>query len=894
MTIRNLDCIFKPKRVAIIGASDRPASVGYTLLRNMIGAGFQGVVYPVNPKRESVQGIQAYPDVSSLPQPPDLAIVATPAATVPAVARECGEAGVHGLIVISAGFREAGEDGRALEDELLTTVRSYPGMRVVGPNCLGIIVPYLNLNASFAGAMPQPGHIAFISQSGALCTSVLDWAMQENIGFSNFVSIGNMADVGFADLIDYFGEDPRTRAIILYIESLTGARPFMSAARAFSRSKPIVAYKSGRFAESAKAAASHTGALAGEDAVFDAAFERAGIVRVTEIDDIFDCAELLARQRPVRGPNLAIITNAGGPGVMATDALLALGGSLAELSDDTIQALDDGLPSFWSKGNPVDVLGDATPDRFAEACEIVQKDRNVDASLVILTPQAMTDPTATATALGAVAADTRKPVLAAWMGGHMVEGGIQVLNHAGIPTYKTPESAVRAFLHLYSYAHNLDVLHETPRDIPVSFALDRSKLRDLFDIILLEGHATLSETMSKALLEAYEIPVTKPYSARSSDEAVEAADRLGYPVVLKVLSPQITHKTDVGGVRLNLADADAVRTAYDEIVEGARAMRPEADVQGVTVQRMLDLRNGFEMILGAKTDPTFGAVLMVGLGGTSAEVFRDRALGLPPLNERLARRMLESLRSWPLLQGYRGQPPVDLDLLIETLMRFSYLIADYPEITEIDINPLLVTPTEIVALDARVIIDRALVGASTRRYSHLAIAPYPEELVRPSTLEDGTPVVLRPIRPEDEPMWHDMLAAASEQSLFFRFRHVFKGTTHEMATRYCFIDYDREMAIVAEVDVDGERTLAGVGRMVSDPDQETVEYAVFVSDPWQGKGLGSQLTDYCLEIARDSGIQRVVAETTMDNQGMLSIFKKRGFESRIDPDDNVVLVSKDL
>jgi len=894
MSIRNLDCIFKPSRVAIVGASDRPTSVGYTLLRNMISAGFQGVVYPVNPARESVQGIQAYPDVASLPKPPDLAIVATPAATVPDIARQCGETGVNGLIVISAGFRESGEAGMTLEQQLTDQVAQFPDMRMIGPNCLGVIVPGIKLNASFAGAMPKDGHIAFISQSGALCASILDWALQENIGFSNFVSIGNMADVGFGELIDYFGEDPRTRSIILYIESLTDARGFMSAARAFSRTKPIVAYKSGRFAESAAAAASHTGALAGEDAVFDAAFERAGIERVFEIDDVFDCAELLARQRPVRGRRLAIVTNAGGPGVMATDSLLSLGGELATLGDETIANLDDHLPPFWSHGNPVDVLGDATPERFADACDIVQKDRGVDSTLVILTPQAMTDATATAVALGASTARDRKPVLAAWMGGQMVAGGIQVLNQVGIPTYATPESGVRAFLHLYSYAHNLEVLHETPRDIPVAFALDRGKLRDLFDIILMEGHDVLSETMSKALLEAYGIPITKPYSARSADEAVAAAQRIGYPVVLKVMSPEITHKTDVGGVKLNLDDSDEVRDAYHEIIDSAKSARPDADVQGVTVQKMYDVLHGFEIILGAKKDPTFGSVIMVGMGGTAAEVFRDRKLGLPPLNERLARRMLESLQSWPLLTGYRGQPPADLDKLIEIIMRFSYLIADYPEIQEIDLNPLLATPDEVVALDARVIIDRGLVGSTARPYSHLVIAPYPEQLVRPSKLRDGTPVTLRPIRPEDEPMWHAMLADASEQSLLFRFRHVFKGTTHEMATRYCYIDYDREMAIVAEIEDEGERKLAGVGRMVADPDLVTVEYAVFVSDPWQGKGLGTQLTDYCIEIARNAGVQQFLAETTKDNLGMLAIFHSRGFETKMAFEDDTVLVSKEL
>lgn len=894
MSIRNLDKIFKPQRVAVVGASERSSSVGYTLLKNLVGSGFPGVIYPINPKREAVQGVPAYPDVASVPRTPDLAIIATPAETVPGVIRECGEAGILGIIVISAGFRETGEDGRALEERVREEAARYPGMRIVGPNCLGVIVPSLKLNASFAGAMPDEGSVAFISQSGALCTSILDWAMQEHIGFSHFVSVGNMLDVSFADLIDYFGEDPHTRSIILYVESLAKAREFMSAARGFARNKPIVAYKAGRFAESAQAAASHTGALAGEDAVFDAAFRRAGIVRVFEIDDIFDSAELLARRKQTLGPRLAIVTNAGGPGVMATDTLLARDGQLAKLTDETIERLNEALPPFWSRGNPVDVLGDAPPERFSDACRIVLSDPGVDAALVVLTPQAMTDPTATARAVAEIATDARKPILAAWMGGVSVSEGVNLLNRSGVPTYVTPEQAVRAFMHLVDYSRNLDVLFETPRDIPVAFTLDRARLRNLFDIILMEGHETLSETLSKALLEAYEIPITKPYAARSGDEAAEVSDRLGYPVVLKVLSPQITHKTDVGGVRLDLQDEDAVRTAFDEIVEGAREARPEADVQGVTVQPMVRDRNGFEMILGAKKDPTFGAVLMVGMGGVAAEVFRDRALGLPPLNERLARRMLESLKSWPILQGYRGREGANIDRLIEILMRFSYLIADYPEIKEIDVNPLLVTPDDVLALDARVIIDRSLVGRSVKAHSHLAISPYPEHYVRESRLKDGTPVILRPIKPEDEPLWHEMLTSASAESLRFRFRYVLKDIPHEMATRYCVIDYDREMGIVAEIDDEGERRLIGVGRMVGDPDVETAEYAMFVSDRWQGRGLGTQLTDFLIEIARDWGVKRLVAETTRDNAAMLAVFRKRGFEMQSDRDEDVVLVTKQL
>ncbi|MGC9529599.1 MAG: GNAT family N-acetyltransferase [Candidatus Bipolaricaulaceae bacterium] len=894
MSIRNLDCIFKPERVAVAGASENPTSVGYTVLRNLIGSGFRGVVYPVNPKRESVQGIQAYPDVASLPKTPHLAVICTPAQTVPEIVDQCGQAGIMGVVVISAGFKEAGEEGKALEERLREIAGRYDGMRIVGPNCLGIIVPGRKLNASFAAATPKRGQVAFISQSGALCTSVLDWAIAEDIGFSYFVSIGNMLDVDFGDLIDYFGQDASTQSIILYVESITQAREFMSASRAFAREKPIVAYKAGRFAESAKAASSHTGAMAGEDAVYDAAFQRAGLVRVFEIGDIFDSAELVARVRPPVGDRLAIVTNAGGPGVMATDALIARGGTLARLAADTVGQLDEALPPFWSRGNPVDVLGDAPPERYRQALAAVLADPGVDAALVILTPQAMTDPTGTAEAVAELANEARKPILAAWMGGAVVQEGIQILNQEGVPTYTTPEQAVGAFMHLVHYGRNLEILYETPREVPVRFTVDRESIRRKFGRVLAEEGPVLTEERSKELLSAYGIAVTTPLPAASADEAVARAEDVGYPVVLKVLSPQITHKTDVGGVALDLHNAGEVREAFDRILSAARQHRPDAELAGVTVQKMLTPAHGFEMILGAKKDPTFGAVIMAGMGGIAAEVFQDRALGLPPLNERLARRMLESLRSWKLVQGYRGRPGANLDKLVEALMRFSYLIADFPEIKELDINPLLATPDEVVALDARVIVDEEAVRQPARPYAHLVIRPYPEGYEREVKLADGTNMLLRPIRPEDEPLWHDMLSSASRESIRFRFRYIFKETTHEMAIRYCFIDYDRELAIVAIVDEGGERKMAGVGRMVADPDVETAEYAVFVADPWQNRGLGGMLTDYCLEIAAGWGIRNMTAETTPDNARMIAIFRDRGFAVERRPDEGVVLATKEL
>ncbi len=893
MSIRNLDKIFNPQRVAVVGASSNPGTVGYSVLRNMINAGFTGVVYPVNPKRESVQGIQSYPSVEALPRTPDLAVLCTPAPTVPGLVRECGRAGIRGLVVLTAGFREAGEAGRALEAQVRSAASEFDGMRIIGPNCLGIIVPRIGLNATFAAGHPPDGNVAFISQSGALCTSILDWAVEEGIGFSHFVSVGNMLDVDFGDLIDFFGEDDKTRSILLYIESVSEARKFMSASRAFARSKPLIVYKAGRFAESAKAASSHTGAMAGEDAVYDAAFRRAGMVRVYEIGALFDAAELLAKIRPPGGPRLAILTNAGGPGVMATDALIARRGTLAPLSPETTAKLNGLLPPFWSHGNPVDVLGDAPPERYAAALEILLSDPNVDAVLAVLAPQAVTDPTTTAQEVAAIAKKSPKPVLASWMGGKLMREGIAVFNRAGVPTYATPDQAVEAFMHLVDYARNLELLYETPREVPVRFPLDQATVRKTLRPILEKG-GILSEADSKAVLAAYGIPVVRPLPARSAEEAVARAEGAGYPVVLKVLSPDITHKTDVGGVALGLHSAEEVRAAYQRMVETVGKRAPRARIEGVTVQRMVDTSRGFELLLGAKKDPTFGTVLMVGLGGIAAEVYKDTALELPPLNERLARRKLESLRSWPLLQGYRGRPGANVDLLVETLIRVSYLVADYPEIKELDINPLLASPDEVVAVDARIVVDEEALRNPPRPYAHLAIRPYPEGYTRKAALKSGTPVTLRPIRPEDEPLWHEMIAVSSRESIRFRFRYLFKETTHQMAIPFCFIDYDREMAIVAELEEGGRKRIAGVGRLVVGPDPTTAEYAVFVADPWQNQGLGGLLTDYCLEIARGWGVEVVTAETTPDNVRMLAIFQKRGFRIEHRPGDGVVLATLPL
>ena len=877
MSIWNLDRIFQPRRIAVVGASDDRSKVGYTVLRNLITGGFNGVVYPVNSQREAVSGILAYPRVSALPRVPDLVVICTPAATVPGLVRECGELGVGGLIVLSAGFREAGQAGKELEQQVQAERRKFPHLRLIGPNCLGVIAPHSGVNASFAADMPPAGSIALISQSGALCTSLLDWAMQQKVGFSHFVSIGNMLDVSFGDLIDYFGEDPHTRSIILYVESISDARGFVSAARAFSRNKPIVAYKAGRFAESAHAAASHTGAMAGEDAVCDAVFRRAGIERVFQMGELFDCAELLAAQRLPRGPRLAIVTNAGGPGVMATDALMERRGELARLEDSSLARLNAVLPPWWSHGNPIDVLGDAPPERFAQAVEIAQADPAVDAVLVMLTPQSMTDSTRTAELVAETANRGTKPVLASWIGGLRVDEGARRLQGAGIPCYATPEGAVEAFLHLVSFARNREILHELPRDLPIEFPAGGPSLAEITRQLSVTSEQTLTEDDSKRLLAAYGIPTTEAHPARTVDEAVSLAEQAGYPVVLKIWSPDISHKTDVDGVRLGLRNADGVRAAYTELLTGVHQKRPSAQLWGVTVQPMADLSRGLEIIVGLKTDPTFGAVLMVGGGGVTAELDRDRALELPPLNERLARRMLESLRLWKQLNGFRGRPPLDVDALIEVLIRLSRMVARHPEIHEFDINPLLVMPRGVLALDARVVVRPPVSAAASLPYSHLAIRPYPEEFVREVSLDNGQKILLRPIRPEDEPLWIAMRDACSPETLRARFRHLSKRPTHESAARFCVLDYDRELAIVAEVVVNGTRQWAGVAQLFADANHEAAEYAVLVADAWQGQGLGQKITEFCVAIAAQWGVHQIVGETSADNSRMQAIFAQFGF-----------------
>ncbi|WP_182866463.1 bifunctional acetate--CoA ligase family protein/GNAT family N-acetyltransferase [Rhodopirellula sp. JC639] len=894
MPIRNLDTIFAPKSIVVVGASERRGSAGRIVLENLLSGGFVGPVYRVNPRSSSIDSVPCYARISDLPEGVDLALICAPAETVPELVTECGQAGIRGLVILSSGFHEASEAGQVLEQAVGQAAARFDGLRIVGPNSLGILAPHRSLNASFVSQSPPKGNIALISQSAALCTAVLDWAIDENVGFSHCVSVGNMLDVGIADLIDYFATDRWTRSIILYVGSITEPRRFMSAARAFTRTKPIIAYKAGRFAESAQAATTHTGTMAGVDSVYEAAMKRAGVFRVYSVEQLFDCAKLLAQTKTPAGPRLAIVTNAGGPGVMATDELLQHQGTLAQLSADTMETIDTRLPSSRSHGNPVNLLRDAPPERFEFAVQQVLADSGVDGVLVVLAPHAMTDPTETAEAVVRTAERSVKPVLAAWMGGGKVHAGKELLKLAGIPTYSSPEKGVRAFMNLVAYGRNRETLYETPSEVPIEFPLGRAKRQSVFESFLREGQDVLSETASKAFLQTHDIPVIQTHVAHTVEFATECAERLGYPVALKVHSPDITHKSAVGGVALNLANRDDLVRAYDRILTHVKQQRPGVRIEGVTVQRMLVEPNSRELIVGAKRDPVFGTVLLVGAGGTTTEQFRDLALELPPLNERLARRMVQSLRSWPLLQGGPGRPGMNLNRLVEVLMRLSYLVADYPEIAELDVNPLLVTNRDVIALDARIVIDRDAVVHPVRPYSHLAIRPYPDEYIKHLVLKDRTPITLRPIKPEDEPMWHSLLASCSAETLRMRFRYMFKATTHEMATRFCFIDYDREIAIVAEAEIDGGRKLLGVCRLAADADHSIAEFAILVGDSWQGLGIGSVLMDYCLGICKHWGVQFVVAEMAPQNMRMIHMFANRGFEIDRSGGQDVVVARKVL
>lgn len=891
---RPLDEIFLAKTVAVVGASERQGSVGRNVFWNLLSTPFGGTVYPVNSQRPSVLGIRAYKNVASVPEPVELAVITTPAGTVPGIIEECVAAGIPAAIVISAGFKEHGEEGKALERKIAETIAGGK-MRIIGPNCLGVMNPLTGFNATFARTIARPGNVAFLSQSGALCTAVLDWSLRENVGFSAFVSTGSMLDINWGDLIYYFGDDPRTQSIILYMESVGDARSFLSAAREVSLRKPVLVIKAGRTAAAAKAAASHTGSLTGSDEVLDAAFRRVGVLRVNSIADIFYMSEVLAKQPRPLGPRMCIVTNAGGPGVLATDALIQGGGELAELSEETMKAFDELLPPHWSHNNPVDILGDAEPARYAKSLEIAARDPHIDGMMVILTPQGMTNPTRIAEELKPYANSLGKPVIASWMGGNEVATGEEILNEIGIPTFPYPDTAARAFNYLWRYSYNLRGLYETPSLHEGGTEPDRAAVQEILQRVRSRGRTTLTELESKKVLAAYGIPTVPTEIAENEREAVRIADEMGYPVVLKLHSETITHKTDVGGVQLNLRDAEAVRDAFSKIKYSVQERAGAGHFLGVTVQPMVKM-DGYEIILGSSIDSQFGPVLLFGTGGQLVEVFKDRALGLPPLNSTLARRMMEQTRIHKALKGVRGRKSVDMQALEQLLVRFSELVVEQPWIKEIDINPLLASPERLLALDARVIVHDAKVDETALPQS--AIRPYPTQYVWQFATRNGTPVTLRPIRPEDEPMivkFHERLSERSVYLRYFQPLGLTQRTAHERLTRICFVDYDREMALVAETrDEKGAPQILAVSRMIKIPGTNVAEETVVVLDEAQHMGLGTELVRRSIEIARTEGVTKVVSTMLPENQEMQAVCKRLGFRTEQVPGRELVRAELEL
>jgi acetyltransferase len=889
--------MFAPKSVAVIGATDREESVGRIVLERLRIPAFLGRIYPVNPNHSDMLGLRTYPKIGDIPEKIDLAVIVTPARTVPGVVGECVDAGVRAAVVISAGFKERGPEGAALEGEIQEQLRRG-STRLLGPNCLGVMNPHSGFNATFAQDIARPGNVAFLSQSGALLTAILDWSLQEQVGFSAIVSTGSMLDVGWGDLIDYFGDDPSTGSILLYMESVGDARSFLSAAREVALRKPIIVIKAGRTPAASKAASSHTGALTGSDEVFDAALRRCGVLRVSSVSDLFYMAEVLSKQPRPRGPKLMILTNAGGPGVIATDRLLSVGGELAPLSDSTMESLNALLPAHWSHGNPIDILGDAGPERYSKALEIAAKDPNSDGLLVILAPQGMTDPAHVAESLKAHASVHGKPVLASWMGGKSVAGGIAILNAANIPTFSYPDTAARAFTYMWKYTYNLRGLYETPllSDAADSFGHAQSQAKSFLKKIRAAGRTILTEVESKHVIALYGITTVETRLASNESQAAEFAEAIGFPVALKLNSETITHKSDVGGVKLNLQSREDVAQAYREIEVSVRKKAGAANFLGVTVQPMVKL-DGYELILGSSVDAQFGPVILFGSGGQMVEVYGDRALALPPLNSTLAIRLMEQTKIYRALQGVRGRAPVDMAALENTLIRFSRMVVEQRWIKEVDINPLVASPNRVMALDARIVLQDPAVAED--RLPRSAIRPYPARYVSPWQAKNGMQVLIRPIRPEDEPAMARFHETLSDRSVYLRFFHLDKLSSrvaHARLLRKCFIDYDREMALVAEhsTQAGAEHEIMAVGRLTRTPGTSEAEVAVLVADPFQHYGLGSELLRRLIQVGRDEKLERITATMLPENMAMRALLARAGFEVVKNSDLSAVRVALQL
>jgi len=887
-----LSKLFNPNAVVVFGASERPNSVGGTAFANLLAAGFKGKIYPINPKHSQVQSQTCYASLDEINAPIDLAVIATPASTVLAILHSCGQKGIKQVVILSAGFEDA--QGKALQAQLLNVAHSY-GMRLIGPNCLGIMRPSIGLNATFSKNQALSGHIALVSQSGALCTAVLDWAESNDVGFSLVASTGDAADLDFGEILDYLATDPKTQSILLYIEGVANARRFISGLKKAARMKPVILLKSGRFPEGNQAAVSHTGALVGADDVFNAAIERAGVVRAIRIDQWFAAAKVLSHKIKPKSNRLAILTNGGGPGVMATDRAAELGIHLPKPSEAAMARLSECLPAHWSHNNPIDILGDATATRYTQALDVCLDDPSYDAVLILLTPQAMTDPTAIAQAIVDLLKAKKgqhKPVLTAWLGDRLVSEARTLFSKAGIPTFRMPEPAVEAMHFLTQYHQNQQLLMQVPEAMD-NVVPDVEGARLIIQHALAEKRTLLTTTETRAILHAFHIPVTQAVEAASASHALIAAETLGFPVALKVNSPDITHKSDSGGVVLSLGSASEVPNAFKSLMERVKQRQPNANVLGVTVEPMARLQHARELIIGVTRDPVFGPSISFGSGGTAVEVLKDSCTALPPLNAFIARKMIASTKVATLLKAFRGQPAVNIDHIVQVLMRVSDLVSELPEVQELDLNPLFATPAGVIAVDARITV--AKVSTVAKPYAHMAIHPYPAQLQKVLTLPNGTPIRIRPIRPEDARIEEDFVANLSEKTKYLRFMQTVQKLSCEMLVRFTQIDYDREMAFVAVTEQADNLIELGVTRYTTNPDGQSCEFALVVRDDFQHQGIGVRLLEMLIAHAQSRGLKVMMGEVLAENNGMLELAKRFGFKTQPLLDDpRVIEVSLNL
>lgn len=870
----NLKRMFDPATIAVIGASEKEGSLGRILIDNL-QACKERKIFTVNPNRKTVCHFDCYDSIGNIHDHIDLAIVVSPTPTVPGIVDACGRAGVDGMIIITDGFREAGEEGLRLEEEIVRIKKNYP-MRILGPGCLGMSRPHANLCASRIRSIPEAGNIALLTQSSAFEKTLFDWGMHAHVSFSMLASLGSGIDIDFGDLIDYLGSDSRTRSIMIYMEDrIRDIKKFAGAARGFARYKPIVLLKPPSVPNELQEKQSHTDMLAGPEDIFDALLQRVGVVRVRETQDLYNTADVLYSRNLPSGPRLAIITNTTGAGLMAANRLRRSGGQLAALSEKTVAALNQFLPVSWNRSNPVDILRTADVKRYENTLQLCLDDPGVDGILVLFGLMDTINDEDLANALVSFVKDSSaKPVIASWLGREEVDRGRNVLLRSGIPTYNTPEEAVRTYLYMYNYKRNLRDLDETPSELSVNEAPSKNHLKSLIRRVLRENGSILTDEDSRNFLKNYGIPLIQTFTAPTVEAAVGHANAIGYPVVLKISSPDIIFRQDVGGVVRSITSDAELRMEYDNLIERVKERQPRATLSGVTIQKMIDVID-YELILGAKKDPDYGAVILFGMGGIGVEIFRDYALGLPPLNQALARRLMEDTQVYKMLQGYRGKKPADLHQLEEIIVSFSNLIVDFPEILVMDMNPLAVSDGKAIALDARIILDRQA-GDQAIPYPHLVITPYPMRYVMRWHLRNGTEVILRPIKPEDEPLEHEMFTTLSEATLRQRFYYPIKNITHEMHARFCNIDYDREMAIVAEITEKGKKRIIGISSFVIEPDSRHCEFSVIVHDDYQGQGLAAKLVDIIIGIADEKGLEEFYGYIEPTNRKMVNLTAKLG------------------